>query len=1031
MNKFIFFLVCWFMSIAPQPGFPQLFNQTEWENPAVTGIGQIAPHASFIPMANSIEASSSRTHLLNGTWKFNYADKPADRPLDFFENRYNDAGWKTITVPSNWELQGFGTPIYTNVNYPFPKNPPFINHSFNPVGTYRTSFEVPASWAGQEVVLHFGSVSGCMYVWVNGRQVGMSKVAKTAAEFNITPMLQPGANTLAVQVYRWHDCSYLEDQDFWRLSGIEREVMLIARPATHISDIEIKSTLDDSHQTGLFSLHVLLNKNPAANTTIKVVLNDKEGKNILSKTITGNTGTLAFAEKIAAVKTWSAEKPHLYQCIITLVGADGHQTEVIKQTVGFRRVEIKNGQLLVNGQRILVKGVNRHEHDEHLGHVPTYQMMLKDVLLMKQFNINTVRTSHYPNDPEWYRLCDEYGLYVIDEANIESHAMGAMWQGRFDTANHIAFRPEWEAAHLDRIRRMYERDKNVASVIVWSMGNECGNGKVFKDAYRWLKQTDPSRPVMFEQAGEQENTDIVAPMYPGMSHMKSYANDHSKNRPFIMCEYAHAMGNSTGNFEAYWDIIRAGKNMQGGCIWDWVDQGLAATDESGRAFWAYGGHLGGYKYTHDENFCANGLVGSDRNPHPGLYEVKKVYQNIQFTQSPGNARQFIAYNEFNFTSLDEFFYTATLLKNGKPIWDGPFILNAKPGATQAFTLNYKAPRLQPGEELTIELRAYNRFAQGGLAVGHEVAAASFMLQSRYFEPIAKASGTLQIEQRGRQINFTTGNIQGSFNTENGQWNSYQLNGKSVLQSMPQPYFWRAPTDNDYGNGMPANLGVWRTAHQNRKPAAVKVLHQSADSMVIQAQYLLTDIQATYYLTYVVYADGAVAIGAKIEIPADLPEIPRFGMRFNLSGSFDSLSWYGRGPFENYSDRNTASFIGRYSSTVAKQYVPYIRPQEHGNHTDTRWLVLKNGETQVHIEAIGAPFNFSALPFSAEDMDAGITKKQQHIGNLTPRNQVFVQVDHAQRGLGGDNSWGAMPHQPYRLLKKEYGFAYKIYLVSSQ
>jgi beta-galactosidase len=1004
----------------------QLFNQTEWENPVVIDIGKEKPRSFFIPLANAQEtkATSTLTKSLNGQWKFNYVDKPADSPTDFFTTTFNDATWKQITVPSNWELQGFGIPIYTNITYPFPKNPPYIDHAYNPVGSYRTNFTIPENWTGSNILLHFGSITGCTYVWVNGQQVGLTKNSKSPAEFDITKYLQKGNNILAVQVFRWHDGSYLEDQDFWRISGIERDVTLIARGNSFVKDVELNSSLENNYTTGTLKISCKVVSKNVALPNVTFSLFDDANKKIAETSSTNNNFSII---KIKNVKPWSAEKPNLYNYILNI-----GNVEFIKGKIGFRKIEIINGNLLVNGKRILVKGVNRHEHDEVNGHVPNEALMLKDIKLMKQHNINTVRASHYPNDPRWYELCDEYGLYVVNEANIESHAMGACWQGPWDTSKHVAYRPEWEAAHWDRIKRMYERDKNVTSVIVWSLGNECGNGKVFKDAYKWLKQTDPSRPIMFEQAGEEENTDIVAPMYPRIWQMKKYATDASQKRPYIMCEYSHAMGNSSGNFKQYWDIIRSSKNMQGGCIWDWVDQGILTKDEVGRPYWGYGGDFGSQNFTNDENFCANGIVAADRTIHPAIIEVKKVYSNIIFKEVDSSAGKFSVTNEYNFTTLNEFDIKATLNKNGKEIISTVINLNTKPGETETFTLPKSfLQNASNGEELTIQFYAYTKNASAAIPAQHEVATEQFIYQNNYFKTQLRSSGKLQIETKGNELKFNNDKIYGSFNTQNGNWNYYTLKDKWLISNLPQPYFWRAFTDNDYGNNMPNNLGVWRTAHNNRKVLSTKIIHKSNDSVLLQVDYLLTDINAPYTLLYKVDADATVTITASIDMSGlQLPELPRFGMRMELPKEVEAFSYYGRGPFENYADRNTAAHLGIYNTTVTEQYTKYIRPQENGYKTDTRWLQFNN-PTQgiIKIEAVNAPFCFSALHNYTEDYDAGTTKKNLHPSDVTPRKFTVLQIDYAQRGVGGDDSWGALPHDEYRLLNKKYSYSYKISLSS--
>jgi beta-galactosidase len=1010
----------------------QLFTQTEWENPSIIEIGKEPPHAHFMPLANAkeTEGKSSLIKSLNGNWKFNYVDKPDDRPTNFFQNNFDDAAWKNIPVPSNWEWQGYGIPIYTNITYPFPKNPPYIDHSYNPVGTYRTSFTVPQNFSNKETILHFASVTGCMYVWVNGQQVGMSKVSKSPAEFNITKYLQQGANTLAVQVYRWHDGSYLEDQDFWRVSGIERDVLLIARPTIAMQDFRVDALLDKTYKNGIFNLNANVSQKSGESFPTKISIVGADGKVVLQKNVTAVRNNVSLNVTLPNIKTWSAEKPNLYTCIIEILNNKNELQECIKQKIGFRKVEIITGNLLVNGKRILVKGVNRHEHDEVKGHVPNRDLMLLDIKLMKQYNINTVRTSHYPNDPYWYELCNEYGLYMVDEANIESHGMGANLQSRIDSSTHVAYLPKWEAAHWDRIKRMYQRDKNISSVILWSMGNECGNGKVFKDAYKWLKETDKSRPIMFEQAGQEENTDIVAPMYPWIPDMKKYANDASQKRPYIMCEYSHAMGNSNGNFKEYWDIIRASKNMQGGCIWDWVDQGMLMETRNGRKSWGYGGDFGAENFTNDENFCANGLVGSDRTPHPGLYEVKKMYQSILFDAVDVSKGTFKVKNEFNFTNLDEYNFKAIVFKNGVKEKEFPFNLNTAANSNGTFTIHYNAIQAAAGDEYIVQIYATTKTATALVPTGHEVAREEFVLSNNYFAK-AKNNTTekLTVTQNKSELSFSSGNIVGSFNTENGNWNYYTIKNKWLINRLPEPYFWRAFTDNDYGHYAQGTLGAWRTAHIHKKTTNVKILNNTVDSLVIQVNYLLTDINAPYNLQYTVHADASVTVKASIDLSGtQLQEMPRFGMRMELQKEYQNLSYYGRGPYENYADRNTASFLGIYNSTAREQYTAYIRPQENGYKTDTRWVSLKN-ENGVGVMIHGMqPVSFSALHNYTEDFDPGMTKKNQHIADIVERNYTVLHIDLKQRGVGGDNSWGAHPHEEYKLLDKQYTYSYTIKLI---
>ncbi|MCC9135613.1 glycoside hydrolase family 2 TIM barrel-domain containing protein [Pontibacter silvestris] len=1018
----------------------------EWENPTAIEFNKEKPHVTFMVYDNVADArkddySKSQYHQsLNGSWKFSLVKKPADRPQDFYKENFDDSKWSTIPVPSNWELEGHDIPIYTNVTYPFPANPPYVDNNYNPVGTYRRTFTVPAAWNGREVILHFGSISGYAQVYVNGQKVGMTKAAKTPAEFDITKQLKKGGNQLAVQVFRWHDGSYLEDQDFWRLSGIERDVYLQALPKLTLWDFFLRGDLDNKYTNGLFNATVDLRQFEGSNSgkaSVAVELYDSKNKKVFTQEKNLSAGAeankLDFSGTIRNVQKWSGEQPNLYDCVITLKDNNGKTLAVTGSKVGFRKVEIKDSQLHVNGMPILVKGVNRHEHDETKGHVISKESMLKDIELMKLNNINAVRTSHYPNDPLWYKLCDEYGIYLVDEANIETHGMGASLQGRFDESKHPAYLPQWVEAYADRIHRMVERDKNHASIIIWSMGNETGNGPVFHDSYKWMKERDNTRPVQFEQAGEEENTDIVCPMYPPIRYMKSYAADADKKRPFIMCEYSHAMGNSSGNFQEYWDIIRGTPKMQGGFIWDWVDQGIKTKDDNGNEFWAYGGDLGGYHLQNDENFNANGLVAADRSVHPGLYEVKKVYQDILFSAKDVAKGAITVKNEFNFTNLSNYNFKWQLFKNGELQKEGDFDVSLAPHQQKDVKLKLPKVNARDGEEYFLNVYVYTKAATNLVPAGHEIAREQFSLgESNYFAA-SPAKGELKINRDGNKLTFSAGDVAGEFDTENGRFTSYSKDNKRIISSLPEPYFWRAPTDNDFGNGMQYKSGVWRTAHVNRKVKSVDVGQQQSGGLPVKVNYELTGINVPYTVEYLIQNDGSIRVTASIDMEGrDLPELPRFGMRMELPQQYDNLNYYGRGPWENYSDRKTASFIGSYEDKVENQFVKnYIRPQENGYHTDVRWLKLTNGAGQGILVEGMQPIGFSALNYQAEDLDPGLTKKQQHPTDIKPRKNVYLHVDLKQRGVGGDNSWGMLPHEEYRLLDTKYTYTYQISLIDDK
>jgi beta-galactosidase len=1025
-------LLAWLMAGLARPLVAQInFTFKEWEDPAVVELGQEPPHAYAMSYPNPDDvfandfAKSPYYQSLNGQWRFYYVNTPDERPRDFFRPGFSDWNWRDLPVPSNWEMEGFGIPIYTNITYPFPLDPPRIGHAYNPVGSYRRTFAVPEGWAGHEVLLHFGSISGCAYVWVNGQAVGLSKVAKSPAEFNITRLLRPGQNTLAVQVFRWHDGSYLEDQDMWRLSGLERDVFLLAKPRTHLADFWVKAGLDDAYRDGTLTVSAEV-KNPTPQGTLEVAVYDHRRNRVFGQRVPAQA-SVRLQGKVAAPAQWSAEHPHLYTAVLTLRDGQGQVVEATGTKIGFRRVEIKGKNLLVNGQRVLVKGVNRHEHDPDRGKVPTHDLMQKDIMLMKQYNVNTCRSSHYPNDPLWLQLCDELGLYVIDEANIESHGAGAEFQSfPLPKDRHPAYDPQWKPAHHDRTRRLVERDKNHACVVAWSLGNECGNGPVFHETYAWIKQRDDSRPVVSEQAGEDKNTDIVSPMYPAIANMKRYADDKTKTRPYIMCEYAHAMGNSSGNFQTYWDLIRASDNMQGGCIWDWVDQGIRTHTPDGRAYMAYGGDLGSHDLYNDANFVCNGLVDADREPHPGLFEVKKVYQNVLFTNQDWAAGKIVVKNEFSFTNLRDLDFRWELLVNGQKRHSGTFAVEAAPGQAKAVQLALPTLSLAPGNERSLQVFAHQRLATPAIPAGHELAREQFSGEDNYFVARPAPQGELTTERTAQALRFAAGPVSGELNLRSGELAlSYQgrpLNGGFF----PEPYFWRAPTDNDFGSNFNNYARVWASAHVRRSVKQVTVGDASPDGVPVTVVYRLPDVRANYTLRYLVRRDASVQVTATLELPPDseLPELPRLGLRFALPPAFTRLDWYGRGPFENYADRQTAAFLGQYTSHTDQGWTRnYVRPQESGYRTDARWLRLSNPEgVGLQVEGL-QPLAFSAMPQLTEDFDEGATKKNRHPTDIIKRPFVALHVDLGQRGVGGDNSWGAEPHEPYRLTAKQYSYGF--------
>jgi beta-galactosidase len=1006
----------------------------EWENPEIFGINKEPARATALPYSNETQAiadiyiHSPYYQSLDGTWKFNWHKKPADKPVGFYKAGYDVSKWDNIQVPGNWELQGYGVPIYTNIIYPHPKNPPYIDHNDNPVGCYLRDFNISKDWDGRRVFLHFESGLAAMYIWVNGEYVGYSEVTKSPSEFDITPYIKQGKNTLAIEGYRWSDGSYLEDQDFWRLSGFDRSIYLYSTDQIRILDFFAKGDLDNAYKNGLFSLDLTL-KNYQKNqekVQAEIKLLDAVGKQVFQKknalTLPSEKETVTtYAQKVASPNLWSNETPYLYTLLITLKDEKGNTIEATSTKIGFRKVEIKNAQLLVNGKAILVRGVNLHEHNPYTGHVQNEQTMRKDIALMKQHNVNAVRTSHYPQSTLWYKLCDEYGLFLVDEANLESHGLG---YGKENVSNF----PEWAAAHKNRVVRMMERDKNHASIIIWSMGNECSNGTVFPEIYKWLKERDPSRPVQFEQAGEAANTDIVCPMYPSIENMKRYASRTDVTRPYIMCEYGHAMGNSTGNFQEYFDIISTSPQMQGGFIWEWLEHGIAATDDSGRKYWAYGGDIGGYQYTHDQNFCADGLVTPDRQPHPGMNEVRKVYQDILFHAKDVGKGIITIENRFLYKDLKDYNFKWEVIRNGEKVADGNFNESQAAGTKKDVTISLPSLAKDVATEYFLNIYAYTKNATEMIPANHEVAREQFAFPHNDYFAKNQSSTTGSVEivrEDDRTIVLKAGEVTVSFSKRSGSLDGYEYNNKRLLASGPQPDFWRAPTDNDFGNNLPRLANVWKLAGQN-KSLDNFTMDKKGNEVVLTANYTLNDVSSPYTVRYTVSGSGSVKVNVAWKAgKKGLPELPRFGTQLRLSPEFETFTYYGRGPWENYSDRNMSSFIGLYHSTVSEQRFDYVRPQENGNKTDVRWLTLTNNEG-LGIKITGAqPLSVKAAHNTAEDLDFGTSKKNSHPSDVTPRKDIYLNVDYLQRGLAGDDSWGRLPHEPYRLLGDTYQYEYEI------
>jgi len=1049
-----------------------LFTEKEprdWENPAVFNINREDPHATMISFPDeqtaltAVKSNSPNYVSLDGIWKFNWVKTPDQRPFWFFKDDYDTRDWKDIDVPSNWQMKGYDVRVYTNITYPFweyedvfgvpdikgnryVKAPPYIPHDWNPVGSYKRNFKVPADWKNKEVFLHFGAVSSAFYVWVNEQLVGYNEDSKVPAEFNITKYLKTGNNSVAVEVYRWSDGSYLEDQDFFRLSGIQRTVFLHARPRTFIADYFAIGDLVNKYTDGLLKLNISL-KSPVAETgefVIDASLFDGDQK-IYSESkdvkVAKGKGEVNFQKDFPSVKTWSAEKPNLYSLVLTLKDRNGKTYECVSSKIGFRKVEIINSQLLVNGVAILIKGTNMHEHDDLNGHVVSEEMVLKDIRLMKSNNLNAMRTSHYPQQEFWYEMCDKYGLYLVDEADVESHGMG------YDKDVTLADKPEWAAAHLDRMQRMVERDKNHPSVIIWSMGNEAGDGHNFLSGYKWIKGRDITRPVQYERAEKETNTterhtDIWCDMYATIDYIESYAKDPKNDRPLIMCEYAHAMGNSTGNLQDYWNVIEKYPKLQGGFIWDWVDQGMLMTSENGEKYWAYGGDFGEAGMPSDGNFCLNGLVWPDRTPHPGLSEVNKVYQYVGFEPVDLKAGLIRITNKYDFTNLSEFDFEWEVVSDGNVVQSGKIPMpDFKPKASTAFMIPITKINPSPGAEYFLNLRFSRSDEWNSVPEDHFYATAQFKLPVDEKPVSAKPAelAILQTKTVEKKLEVSGVDMKIVFDLEKGRLESFNYKGKEMLKKGPEPDFWRPPTDNDYGYDMDKLLGVWKKAGERTVITKANISQPELGKVVVTFNYDIPDAAgkkiAGYASSYTVYGSGDVVVKNQFSKLSDaIPEIPRMGMQMQLPEDFTNLTWLGRGPHENYCDRKTSAYVGLYESTVADQYTPYIRPQENGYKTDTRWLTLTDDNGNGILVSGDPLICFAALNNIHDDFESPGKLSQYrkdaitantHTIDVKPRDLVNLNVDLGQMGVGGDNSWGARIHTQYRLLDLKYEYSFRI------
>lgn len=1012
-------------------------NAPDWENPEVFAINKEDTRATALPYPSAElamkdnYASSPYYKSLDGKWKFQWVPRIADIPEGFYRENYDVSKWVDMPVPGNWEFNGYGIPMYVNTGFGFSKKPPFIDREDSPSGAYRHEFDIPADWDGRRVFIHFEAGTNSMYVWVNGQKVGYTENAKSPAEFDITPYIRKGKNTLACEVHKFSDASYLEDQDMWRLGGINRSVYLYSTANTRIQDFFAHPDLDKNYKNGIFSLDVKLKNydSAAKNQSLEVAIVDKNGKKVFTKTqsvsIPANgTSDFKFSGTVSNPLKWTAETPNLYTMLITL--KDGSKVvESTSHRIGFRKIEIKDGQVLVNGKKVYFKGVNLHEFNTNTGNVVTREVMMRNIQLMKEMNINAVRTSHYPQQPLWYKLCDEYGLYLVDEANLESHGLG---YGPDNVSNF----PEWRNAHMDRIIRAVERDKNHASVIFWSLGNEASNGKAFFDMYDWAKKRDSSRPVQYEQAYQRDpNTDIICHMYPSWESMvRDAAKDLGK--PYIMCEYAHAMGNSMGNFQEYWDLMRSSKNMQGGFIWEWYNHGYPAKDEQGRFYWAYGGDLNGYNKMNQDNFCMDGIITPDQQYMPHTYIVKKVYQNILFEAKDIANGIITVINDYKFTDLTNSNYTYkwVLLKNGEKTAEGAFDAVVAADSRKDVKLSIPKVSSEAGVEYYLQVFAYQKKATEFIPEGFEVAKEEFAFPTNnYFAESANADGAVKVEKKEDKVIVTSGDVTYEFSTKEGRSLLAMKDGKdNVFYRTPSLNFWRASTDNDFGAGTQYKSLLWNAASHNQK-TVYKNMTEKDGVVTFSYEVRPIGVEAKVDMTYTVNKDGSLTVKADYKALSDnLPEMVRFGMMMTLPKSVNNFTWYGRGPLENYIDRNKDSFMGVWNGKVEDQAYPYYRPQETGNKTDVRWFTLQN-ENGKGIKVTGAqPLSVSATNNRPEDLDPGTTKKQQHWSDVLPLNETVLCVDLFQKGVAGLNSWGAQPLDQYRFHGKEYSYSYTISVI---
>lgn len=1034
MNKTIITsLTAILLGLLTLPGAAQ---SPDWENPKVFRINKEPARAVFYSYADQEQAltfckkNSPFVKTIDGKWKFHLAKNPSERPVDFFKTDFNVTDWDDIQVPGNWQVQGYDYPIYTNIPYPFQPNPPFVPADYNPVGSYRTNFEIPADWDGREIFIRFDGVGSAAYVWVNGEKVGFTEDSRTVAEFDVTKFVKPGQNVLAVEVYRYSDGSYLECQDFWRLSGIFRSVHLVAEPKIRIRDFWAKTLLDANYENAdllvEFNIQSLVGaKRVRAAVELLGNLNLKGETDLLNVT---DESVASLRIPVKAPEKWTAESPKLYPLVVKLLDEEGKTLQVTAIKVGFRSSEIKNGQLLINGVPVVIRGVNRHEHDPISAHVVTRESMIQDIILMKQNNFNAVRTCHYPDDPIWYDLCDEYGLFVTAEANVESHGMGYGEKS-------LAKDPVWMDAHVDRNKNNVESFKNHPSIIVWSMGNEAGDGVNFTEVAKYVRGRDATRPLHYERAEGGPNSDIHCPMYPHPSYCVEYGSK-TQTKPLILCEYAHAMGNSTGNFDLFWDAVydKNIRHFQGGYIWDWVDQSLrCAVPADGKlptpkfipsnekdprkAFLAYGGDFGYVGVPSDDNFCCNGIISSDRTPHPAMGHVKFCQQPIKtrFVSLENNKLTVSIENRHDFIDLSNFKLRWRTTNLTEPTFVP--LPNLKAGESAEISIDLSAV-IRKARYVTLEYVLANDapFAKAGTVMAWD----QFKVRD-FGGPAFVVDPTAETTETTEAFKLAANGIEFTFCKKSGKLVSWKKNGSEILAAPMAPNFWRAPTDNDRGNREPDRCAVWKNAGKTWTINSAKC----ADG-VVTFEGTLPEVQATLVMSYAIDKSGKLLVSMDYRRTGTnaLPEMPRFGVYFATVPGFEEFKWCGRGPNETYFDRKNGELFGHWASSVTANYFPYSEPQETGNHIDVYMLKMA-GPVPFRIFGQKGPegqpwFSFNALHYSVDDLQG-----HKHEFQMPKRAETFVNIDYLQTGVGGDDSWGAHPMEEFKMKEKEYHFEFLI------